>query len=187
MRVGFLAPEGTFTWETTMLVAKERGWPADTEFVPYANGDEVIAALDRGELDYGMVAGATSLAAEFPRVRERIGAAANVQIVGECQRVCHYTLMAKPGARLDGIRTVRSAQKAFDDCAGWLTANLPAARAEASASTGAGAAIVAAASDLTLAAIAPPAAAVRHGLEPLAENIEDDPQNWTRWLVLGRR
>ena len=185
MKVAFLAPEGTFTWETAQIVAKERGWPADTEFVPYSTGDEAIAAVDSGEADYAVVAVATSLGGELGRVRAAIEAAKHVKVVAEHQRVCHYAVMVRTGTEMEHVLSVHSAKKALDDCAGWLREHLPDARLVPAPSTGEGAAFVAASHDQS-AAIAPPSAARRHGLLVVAENVEDDPANWTRWAVLGR-
>jgi prephenate dehydratase len=184
MRVAYLAPEGTFTWETAQLVARERGWPADTEFVPYPDGEAIVAAVARGEADFGVAAVATSLAGERGGLRRAAEQAEHVRIAGEHQRVCHYTLMAPAGASLQSLRTVRSVQKALDDCTGWLKAHLPGVILERTASTGMAAQSLAGSRDTRIAAVAPPAAAARHGLVALADNIEDDPENWTRWLIL---
>jgi chorismate mutase/prephenate dehydratase len=183
MRVAFLAPEGTFTWETSQIVARARGWADDAEFVAYPTGEAVVDAVDRGEAGYGVAAVATSLAGERGLIRETVKKAKHVKIVDEYQRVCHYALMARTGQELANVRSVHTVQKAIDDCAGWLREHLPGAELTPTPSTGAGAAYVAASHDES-AAIAPPAAASRHGLQTLAENIEDDPNNWTRWLIL---
>lgn len=183
MKVAFLAPEGTFTWETAQLVASARGWSEDTEYVPYSTGEAIVAAVDRGDTDYGVAAVATSLAGERGLIRSTVKQAKHVKIVDEYQRVCHYALMARAGQNLAAVRSVHTVQKAIDDCAGWLRQHLPDAELVRTPSTGEGAAYVAASHDES-AAIAPPAAALRHGLQVLVENIEDDPNNWTRWLVL---
>lgn len=185
MRIGFLAPEGTFTWETAQIVAQQQRWLPDAEFVAYPSGEDVIAAVDHGDVDHGVVAVATSLTGEVPRVRELVFSSQNVEVVDEHQRVCHYTLMAKSGASLATIRTVCSVKKALDDSADWLRTHLPGAELHYTPSTGVGANQVGSADDPTLAAVAPGSAAARYDLVALAENIEDDPQNWTRWLVLA--
>ncbi len=185
MRVAFLAPEGTFTWETSQIVAKERNWPADTEFVAYPTGEAILAAVANCEADHGVVAIATSFAGENGRMKKAIEAAKGVKLLGEHQRVCHYALMVRTGTELERVLSVHSVKKALDDCAGWLREHLPEAQLDPTPSTGEGAALVAASHDQS-AGIAPPAAALRHGLLIVAENIEDDPNNWTRWAIIGR-
>ncbi len=186
MRVAFLAPEGTFTWETAQIVAKERNWPADTEYVAYPAGEAIVAAVADGDADHAVVGIATSLSGENGHMIKAIEAAKGVKVVGEHQRVCHYALMVRTGTELERVLSVHSAKKALDDCAGFLRERLPEARLDATPSTGEGAALVAASHDQS-AAIAPAAAARRHGLLIVAENIEDDPNNWTRWAIIGRR
>lgn len=183
-RVGFLGPEGTFTHETAELVAARLGW-ADPVYVPYLSGLAALEAVVRGEVDHAVVAVATSLGGDrMPEAQaiEHLG----LTVLTAIQRVCHYHLLGLPGATLADITVVRSNPKALADCRTRLSALLPNATLEHTASTAAAVQSVAAAGRPELAAVGTAAAGRRYGLMTLAENIEDDPDNWTRWLVVTR-
>jgi prephenate dehydratase len=183
-RVGFLGPEGTFTHETAELAAARLGW-AEPIYVPYPTGLAAVQAVARGEVDDAVVAVATSLGGDRTveaRAIEDLGLA----VLTAIQRVCHYHLLGLPGAALADVTLVRSNPKALADCRRRLAALVPGATLEHTASTAAAAQSVAAAGRPELAAVGTAAAARRYGLVPLAENIEDNPDNWTRWLVVTR-
>lgn len=183
-RVGFLGPEGTFTHETAELAAAQLGW-AEPIYLPYPSGLAALEAVARGEVDHAVVAVATSLGGDRmaeAQAIEHLG----LTVLTAIQRVCHYHLLGLPGATLADIIVVRSNPKALADCRTRLAALLPRAALEHTASTAAAVQSVAAAGRPELAAVGTAAAGRRYGLMTLAENIEDDPDNWTRWLVVTR-
>ena len=184
MRVGFLGPEGTFTHETAEMAAEKLGW-TDVTFVPYPTSVAAVEAAARGEVDYAVVADATSLSGPMPEVARAIEAA-GVQRVDHIQRVCHYHLLALPGASADKLTSIVAHAKAVGDCRSHLERIAPGVPYLNTPSTGAGVQRVAGEGRQDLAAVGTAAAARRYGLVPLAENIEDDPENWTRWVVVGR-
>jgi prephenate dehydratase len=184
VRIGFLGPEGTFTHETAESAAAALGWP-EPHYVPYPSGLAAVQALARGEVDHAVVAVATKLGGERTEEARAI-AELGLKVLTAIQRVCHYHLLGLPGAALGGVRVVRSNPKALADCRARLAALVPGAALEHTASTAAAVQSVATAGRPEVAAVGTAAAARRYGLLPLAENIEDDPDNWTRWLVLTR-
>jgi chorismate mutase/prephenate dehydratase len=107
---------------------------------------------------------------------------ASVQICGEAPlRIRHCLLGHGPRS---GIRRVCSKPQALSQCRNWLATHLPAAKLEPTPSS-AEAANLAAAEPET-AAIASEQAAVNHHLTVLARNIEDNPDNVTRFAIIGR-
>jgi chorismate mutase/prephenate dehydratase len=105
-----------------------------------------------------------------------------LRICGEVELRVHQNLMAR-GTPLAAVRRVYSHAQSFAQCAGWLHQNLPAAERVPVASNAEAARR--AAGERGAAAIAGEAAAERFQLELLARSIEDDPNNTTRFLVLG--
>ncbi|MGL6047868.1 MAG: prephenate dehydratase, partial [Vogesella sp.] len=97
----------------------------------------------------------------------------------------HHHLLRKTPA-MDGIRRVYAHAQALAQCHEWLNKNLPAHVERISVASNAEAARLAA-EDADCAAIAGQAAAERYSLAKLAENIEDEPNNTTRFLVLGHQ
>jgi prephenate dehydratase len=98
-------------------------------------------------------------------------------------RIRHH-LVAVPGATVEGLRVVRSHPQALGQCRGYLRARLPHATPEPAYDTAGAARAVARAADPAAAAIASRAAAATYGLAVLDAEIEDDPQNYTRFLAL---
>lgn len=183
MRVAYLGPEGTFTHETLELAAERFGWQ-DVTAVPYASQDAVAEAVAAAAVDLGIVAVATSLEGAMP-VAASI-AALPLQVIEAIERVCHYQLLALPGARLDSVRIVLSNPKALADCRSNLRRLMAEHTEEATASTAAAVRRVAAGTAVDCAAVGTAAAGRLYGLTPLVEAIEDDPTNWTRWAIIRR-
>ena len=184
MRIGFLAPEGTFTHETAEMAAEKLGWQ-DVTFVPYPTTVAAVEAAARGEVEYAVVADATSANGPLPDVNKAIEVG-GVRRIDHIQRVCHYHLLGLPGGTLDDLARVFAHAKARADCQARLDQLAAAVTYIAPPSTAAGVRQVAEEGRRDQAAVGTAAAARRYGLVPLAENIEDDPQNWTRWAIVTR-
>ena len=105
-------------------------------------------------------------------------------IVAEHFLPIHFQLAALPGTRLDEIRTVRSHVHALGQCRRSIRAH--GWQAQVADDTAGAAREVAERGDRTVAALCPRAAADRYGLEVLAEDIEDEHHNTTRFIVLAR-
>jgi chorismate mutase/prephenate dehydratase len=105
-----------------------------------------------------------------------------LRICAEIVLRVHQNLMAK-GESLTGVTRVYSHAQSLAQCHQWLARNLPQAE-RVQVSSNAEAARLAA-SEPSACAVGPAIAAERYGLALLAENIEDAPNNLTRFLVLG--
>ncbi|CEG06772.1 P-protein [Afipia felis] len=108
----------------------------------------------------------------------------NLFIVGEWFLPIHHQLMAPRGAALDGIKTIESHIHALGQCRNII--RRLGVRSIVSPDTAGSARAVAAAGDKTRAALAPKIAADIYGLDILAEDVEDEHHNTTRFVVLAR-
>jgi prephenate dehydratase len=177
VRIGFLGPEGTHSEQAAALV--------EGELVPFATVHDVVEAVAQGVVERGVVpiensleggvnATLDALAVDFP----------GVAIVGESVLAVHQALIAREPLALDAIEAVASHPQGLAQCARFLREHLPKARAFATTST-AEAVREAVSSDVPLAAIAPARAAELHGGVVLRKDIEDDPENATRFVVVA--
>lgn len=184
IRVAFLGPEGTFTHETAQLWLRSRG-TTDAVMLPQLDQRAALDAVRAGDAEVAVVAVETSLGGPINESADS-RTLDGLIIDDEITRVCHYHVIGIRGAALAGITELRSNQKAVDDCAATLRRLLPEVRQVRTSSTAAGVQSVAEAGRADVAAVGTEAAAARYGLAILAENIEDDAENWTRWVVLRR-
>ncbi len=106
-----------------------------------------------------------------------------LEVVGETYLTIDQHLMALPGQRLDALRSVRSHPMALYQCSRFLHqhAHLQVIEADDTAES---ARAIREGQLRGVAAIAGQAAAERYGLEIVAPHIADNPQNYTRFLVL---
>jgi chorismate mutase/prephenate dehydratase len=105
-----------------------------------------------------------------------------VRICGEILLPIHHNLLAR--CKREDIRVVYSKPQALSQCRGWLSLHLPNAQCSEVASTTAAAQI--AAEQPMSAAVASIEAATAYSLDILARNIEDSPNNVTRFVVIGK-
>lgn len=176
LRVGFLGPAGTFS---EMAVLKHFG--QHVEGVPLGSIDEVFRQAETGAAEFAVVPVENSTEGVVGRTLDLL-LQTPLAICAEVVLRVHQNLMAKE-AGLAGIARVYSHAQSLAQCHQWLGRNLPDA-ARVQVSSNAEAARLAAA-EPGAAAVGPAIAAARYGLQLLAENIEDAPDNLTRFLVLG--
>jgi prephenate dehydratase len=106
----------------------------------------------------------------------------DLKIVGERFKPIKFHLMANPGVRVEDVKTVASHMMALAQCRNVIRAR--GFIAETVSDTAGAARQLAERPDPTRAAIAPPSAAERYGLEVLLKNIEDVGDNTTRFVIL---
>jgi chorismate mutase/prephenate dehydratase len=176
LHVAFLGPAGTFS---EMAVLKHFGH--QIEGVPLGSIDEVFRQAETGATQFAVVPVENSTEGVVGRTLDLL-LQTPLGICAEIVLRVHQNLMAKADA-LDGIARVYSHAQSLAQCHQWLTRNLPEA-ARVQVSSNAEAARLAS-SEPGACAVGPAIAAERYGLRLLAENIEDAPDNLTRFLVLG--
>ncbi len=176
--VAYLGPKGTFSERATL---KHFGLAA--EAVPTASIDEVFRAVESGAADFGIVPVENSTEGAVGRSLDLMPQTP-MNVCGEVILRIHHNLMAKtPPADLGDIRRVFSHGQSLAQCHEWLNSNLP--KAERVAVSSNAEAARRAAEEAGSAAVAGEMAAEQYGLAILAANIEDEPNNTTRFLILG--
>ncbi len=155
----------------------------DWEAVPCASFEDVFAAVENGEADRAMIPIDNSIAGRVADIHHFLPGS-HLHIVAEHFLRIQFALMALPGATLDSIRSVHSHVHALGQCRKFIREHglVPVI----SGDTAGAAREVAESGDLTQAAISPPLAAETYGLEVLANDVEDEEHNTTRFVVLSR-
>lgn len=183
-RVGYLGPPGTFSEEA---LRSDPLLPAGAELVPLPTIHGVVAAVAAGEVDSALAPIENMLEGSVNEVVDAlVHDAPQVRIAGERVLPVRYSLLARPGARIEDVRVVLSHPQALAQCARWLRANLPAAEVRARSSTAEAVREVATGEDDACAALGSAVAGELYGGVALAEGIGDDPPNVTRFVWLAR-
>lgn len=176
LKVAFFGPETTFTH---MAALKKFG--STTQLIAKDSIEEVFRAVESGNADYGVVPIENSTEGTVNHTLDRF-LVSNLNIIAEVSLDVNHNLLSRYS--LKEVKKVYSHPQALAQCRKWLSDNLPKAELIAVSST------AKAAEDATLylesAAIASNLAAQKHGLKILAENIEDNSHNMTRFLVIGK-
>jgi 3-deoxy-7-phosphoheptulonate synthase len=183
MRVAIQGSHGSFS-----EAAARRRWP-DLTALPCRDVKDVVEAVREGRADAGCLPIENSLIGSVTTTYDLLHEAfgdGTLHLTHEILHPVHHTIMALPGAPLSGIRRVLSHPVALGQCRIWLSEHLPDAELVSAWDTAGSAEIVAQEQNPALAAIAARPAADAHGLAPLAERIEDDPTNQTRFLTFTR-
>jgi chorismate mutase/prephenate dehydratase len=178
LTVAYLGPQGTFT-EAAAL--KRFGSAVQGE--PCATIDDVFRAVESGAVQYGVVPVENSTEGAVGRTLDLL-LNSNLQICGEVMLQVHQCLLSNEND-LSLIRKVYSHPQSFGQCQGWLNTHLPHAE-RITASSNADAARLAA-EESYAASVGGVQAAEHFKLKVLAQNIEDDSRNTTRFLVLGKQ
>ena len=178
LRIAYLGPAGTFSH-----AAVGRHFGQFVEALPCATIDEIFRAGEAGRADYAVVPVENSTEGAVGRTLDLMYTT-ELSICGEIKLRVQQNLLSNAPA-LDGIVKVYSHAQSLAQCAQWLARHLPAA-ARIPVSSNAEAARLAAQEEGT-AAIAGEIAASIYGLGVLAPHIEDEPNNTTRFWVLGRQ
>lgn len=176
LAVAFLGPLGTYSEEAAI---KQFGGLSNP--MQCASIDEVFRLVEAGKADYGVVPVENSTEGAIGRTLDLL-LGSKLQVCGEVDLPVHHNLLAK-AADKSAIHKVYSHTQSLAQCHEWLNANLPNAERQAVASN-AEATRLAAETD-GAAAIASRRAGEIYGLNLLADNIEDDPRNTTRFLVIA--
>jgi len=178
LKVAFLGPEGTFT---QAAVLKHFG--SSVRALPLPAIDEVFHEVEGGVADFGVVPIENSSEGTVNHTLDMF-LTSGLKICGEVElRISHF-LMGKMSG-LDAVKRVCAHPQALAQCRGWLDDQLPEAERVGVSSNAEGARR--ARDERGTAAIAGRAAAEIYGLNLLANEIEDRPDNTTRFLVIGRK
>ncbi len=181
-RVAYLGPQGTFT-EQALLSQPDL---ASAELVPLASMPDVLFAVHDGEVDAGVVAVENAIEGTVNVAVDTLAFDVDLVVQRELVLGVQMHLMAPAGVRLEDVERIHSIPVAWAQCHKWLRANVNAAAPVPAGSTAEAARLAAETTDGHTAAIANALAAEVYGLEILAPDIEDHPENQTRFAVVAR-
>jgi prephenate dehydratase len=179
LRVAIQGERGSFSHEASLGALGEH-----IEIVACATFDQLFEAVAGGGADRAVVPIENSLHGSIHENYDRLSARA-LHITGEVQLRVKQCLIARPGATLASLRKVASHPVALAQCRLFL-AEHPEIEAVVAYDTAGSVKDLLRDGPMTQAAIASALAARIYGAQLLLEGIEDDPQNFTRFLVLSR-
>src|SRR3569833_4231467 len=173
LRIGYLGPEGTFTQAAAL---KHYGHSVRT--VAHHAIDEVFRDVEAGSCHYGEVPVENSTEGVVTHTLDMF-LNSPLKIVGEVQLRIHHNLLGRDDG-LSSIQRVYAHQQTHAHCREWLDENLAGIERIAVSSNAEAARRVT--TETNAAAIASREAANIYGLRAIASNIEDEPDNTTRFL-----
>ena len=150
----------------------------------YSTWNEVVEAVERGDAYCGVLPFENSNAGDVSAVLDLLYAHPGLKVARMCDLPIRQDLLALPGAQLSEIKTVISHQQALAQSGPFLKLHHFATKAWGN--TADAARYVAEQGDQTLAAIASAETAKLYGLQILAEGVNEDGDNTTRFIVLSR-
>lgn len=178
MTIAYLGPEGTFTQAAAY---KHFGHSVNT--LPLGAIDDVFREVESGSAHYGVVPVENSTEGVINHTLDRF-MSSSLKICGEVEIRVHHNLMGNMSDKGE-IKRVYSHQQSLAQCREWLDSNLSGIERIAVSSNAKAARL--AKDEEGAAAIAGEIAADIYGLGILSKNIEDWPDNTTRFLIIGRQ
>jgi chorismate mutase/prephenate dehydratase len=178
LKIGFLGPEGTFTQQAVL-----KHFGHSVRALPLTSVEEVFHEVESGAADFGVVPIENSSEGTVNNTLDMF-LTSPLKICGEVELRIHQNLMGAMKA-LGDIKRVCGHPQSLAQCRGWLQEHLPSIERVPVGSNAEGARR--ARDEDGTAAIAGVAAAEVYGLNLLVPEIEDRPDNTTRFLVIGRK
>lgn len=178
LKIGFLGPEGTFT-----QTAVYKHFGHSVRALPFHTIDEVFQEVECGAADFGVVPIENSTEGSVNNTLDMF-LTSPLKISGEIELKIEQHLMSKVKG-LENIERICAHEQSLAQCRGWIRENLPHIELIGMSSNAAGARR--ARDEDGTAAIGPQVAADVYELDIMVNNIEDRPDNATRFLVIGRK
>lgn len=157
-----------------------------TDVLPCKSFSDVFEAVLQGKAAYGMIPLENTLGGTIYENLDLLDRHPAIQVVGEQQIRIIHNLIGLPGSRMENIREVYSHPQGLAQCTAYLTHELAHAQAIPFFDTAGAVAYVKETQDPTKAAIAGAPAAKVYGMEILAEGIESNSRNYTRFYIICR-
>lgn len=175
LRVAYLGPEFSYSH-----LAAIQHFGQSAELVPVATIAAAFEEVERRHAEFALVPMENSTDGRVADTLDRISQSP-VRICGEVPLRIHHCLLGV--VPREEVRLVYSKPQALSQCRNWLAKHLPKAMPTEVASTSEAARL--AQEEPGAAAIASRQAGIHHHLNILAENIEDNPDNVTRFAVIS--
>jgi prephenate dehydratase len=178
VRVAFQGELGAFSDEAARMF-----FGAEAEPVAFRTFDAAGRAVVGGEVEFGLLPIENSLAGSVVGSYDVLAATA-LTVIGEIVCPIHHCVLGPPGAELGRLRRVLSHPVALAQCTRFFERH-PGIESVSHYDTAGAAREIAALQDPATGAIASRLAAERYGLRILAHDVEDRPDNQTRFLVVA--
>ncbi|MBE6690893.1 MAG: bifunctional chorismate mutase/prephenate dehydratase [Ruminococcaceae bacterium] len=150
----------------------------------YKTFDDVFSAIDKGECRYGILPIENSTAGSVTQIYDLMSRH-RFYIVRALRLKVDHCLLVKPGTKREDIREVLSHQQALSQCAGYI-ADLDNVKVTPVSNTAKAAELVRDTEDACCAAIANKECAAIYGLSVLEEDIQDNGNNYTRFICISK-
>ena len=180
MKIAYLGPAGTYSGE----LAEELAGELKATVVPYPELEAVVMAVSRGEVELGLVPVENSLEGSVNVTLDMLGQVEELQITGERIYPIRHSLLAPAGVSMGEIEEVFSHPQSLGQCRRYLRQRLPGVRQTPCSSNAS--AFLQALKKPRAAAIGSSRGGQSYGLVLLEENIQDEEENYTRFLLLGK-
>jgi prephenate dehydratase len=181
--VGFLGPPGTFTEEALLTLF---GPGAGVEGVPYSTVADCFDAVASGEVPEALVPIENSIEGSVNQTLDQLAFGPQGLVIrAEAIHPIRQHLIARHGVGIAQIQRIVTHPMVPAQCSGFLRRVLPNVEIAAATSTSEAVRLVCASADEDWAAIGPLRAADIYGAEVLAADIEDNPHNSTRFVLIG--
>ncbi len=182
MRVAYLGPAGTHSEEALRASA-----PPDAEAVPYPTIYDAVIAVHEGAVDRAIVPIENALEGSVAVTLDTLTIEADrVRIEAEVVQPIHHCVIARTEVPLAGVERVVSHPQATAQCARFLREHLPHADHVTAPSTADAVMTVCGEDGGRAVALGSSLAAELYGCEVIATNVEDHPDNVTRFVWLAR-
>lgn len=178
-RIAFQGERGAFSEEAAIELLGEQ-----IELVPRPTFERLFEAIDRGAADYILAPIENSLAGSVHRSYDLLVESRNLQIIGEVIIPIAHNLIGPKGAKFEDVAVVESHPVALAQCELFFGA-YPQLKRIATQDTAGSVRDVTSAGDPSRAAIAGRRAAQTYGGVILREHLEDNRENYTRFLLLS--
>jgi prephenate dehydratase len=181
LRIAFQGELGAFSEE-----AIQELWGGDVEMVPQREFRDVATALVSGEVDRAVLPVENTLVGSVQTAHEVIDAVSGIHAIAETVVAVHHCLLGPPGAKPEQARNVFSHAVALSQCRTFFRTH-PQYTVHVVYDTAGSALDVANLADPQFAAVASRKSAERYKLDILVADIEDRPDNQTRFLAFARQ
>ncbi len=145
--------------------------------------EAVFSAVESGLCQFGVIPVENSSNGSVRSVYEQLRAH-NCWVVRSTRLCIRHSLLAKPGTSLLNITDIYSHEQALGQCSAYLS-KLKGVTLHTCANTAVAAEIAASCTDGSIAAISAPVCGDLYGLTPLAEDIQDSDNNYTRFICIS--
>ncbi len=177
--LGYFGPAGTFTHQALLTFT-------DDEAIPFETVTQALDAVRDGVVDAALVPIENSVEGGVTVTLDNLSTGRRLMIVREVLLPVHFTLLGRPGTRLEDVRRVLTHPHAAAQVRSWLATNLPQAHVTEGGSTAAAAREVSDPESKYDAAVAAAVAGTLYGLEPLATGVADNPDAVTRFVLISK-